>query len=231
MGVIGLSDLIGMIVGLVLTLCVFSFIFGDNVLFRLAIHIFIGVSAGYAAVIVYYNVIFPQLILPLLTGSPAERMLMILPLVLCLMLLAKATRRFSWLGTPAIAYLVGVGAAAAVGGALLGTIFPQITASWNLFDLQTLSQTGVIQGMAKGGLILLGTLTTLVYFHFGARSRSDRSSRRSLGLEIISSVGKGFIVITFGAMFAGIYAAALTAWVERWNFMILFIFELLRPSG
>jgi hypothetical protein len=39
-----LPDLLGGFVGLLLTLLVFSYLLGDNVLFRITIHIFIGVA-------------------------------------------------------------------------------------------------------------------------------------------------------------------------------------------
>ena len=52
---LGLADVIGAFVGFVLTLLVFSYIFGDNVLFRIAMHIFIGVAAGYVVAISVYK--------------------------------------------------------------------------------------------------------------------------------------------------------------------------------
>jgi predicted membrane protein len=52
-----LSDIIGTFVGLVLTLAVFSYLLGDNILFRIAIYIFVGVAAGLAAAMVAYNVL------------------------------------------------------------------------------------------------------------------------------------------------------------------------------
>jgi predicted membrane protein len=43
-----LADPIGAIIGFILTIMVLSYIIGDNALFRLAIHIFIGAASGYA---------------------------------------------------------------------------------------------------------------------------------------------------------------------------------------
>jgi hypothetical protein len=45
-------DLIWTIVGFILTLMVFSYLFGDNPLFRLVTYLFVGVSAGFAAVMI-----------------------------------------------------------------------------------------------------------------------------------------------------------------------------------
>ena len=43
--------------GLILTLLVFSYLIGDNPLFRIAIYLFIGVSSGYAASVVWHSVL------------------------------------------------------------------------------------------------------------------------------------------------------------------------------
>ena len=59
-----LAEPLGTIIAFALTLMVFSYIFGDNGLFRLATHIFIGVAAGYAAVVVIYNIIIPVILNP-----------------------------------------------------------------------------------------------------------------------------------------------------------------------
>ena len=45
-------DLLSAILGLIFTLMVFSYLLDDNPLFRVAVYIFIGVSAGYAATVV-----------------------------------------------------------------------------------------------------------------------------------------------------------------------------------
>ena len=61
------------LVGFVLTLMVFSYIFGDNFLFRLASYLFVGVSGGYVGALVIDQVILPRLIYPLLEGTLAEK--------------------------------------------------------------------------------------------------------------------------------------------------------------
>lgn len=106
------ADTIGAVVGFVLTLLVFSYIFGDNFLFRLTTHVFIGVAAGYAAVLVVYNVILPQKF----SLQQDELVRWLPPLIFGLLMLTKLSPRFSRFGNPVLAYLVGAGAAAAIGG-------------------------------------------------------------------------------------------------------------------
>ncbi|GAH08607.1 unnamed protein product, partial [marine sediment metagenome] len=73
-------DLLGAILSFGLTLTVFSFIFGDNLLFRFAIHVFVGVAAGYATVLTWYNVLLPKIVVPIISGSQAERIFALLAL-------------------------------------------------------------------------------------------------------------------------------------------------------
>lgn len=225
---LGLPDLIGVIVGFILTLMVFSYIFGDNSIFRIAISVFVGVSAGYAAIVAFYNVIWPQMLQPLVFGEPSDRLFVIFPVLLGVLLLFKISPRLTRIGNPAIAYLVGVGAATIVGGAVVGTIFPQVRASINVFDEGAyLGDSGVLGQLFIGSVILVGTLATLIYFHFGVRQKEQQTPSRPQVVEWIAKIGQVFIAITFGTLFAGVYAAALTAFIERLNFIVDFLFSVI----
>ena len=226
-----LADLLGGFVGLCLTLMIFSYLLGDNVLFRIAIHIFIGVAAGIAGVVAFYNVILPRLVLSLLGGSYTERLLLLIPLVLSVLLLAKALPRLARWGNVSMAYLVGVGAAVAIGGALMGTLFPQVGATINVFDLQFGQQSGsnILFQFLNGTIILIGVIATLAYFHFGIRPGSNRRSLRPTWMEWLARVGKVFIAIAFGVLFAGVYSAVLMALVERVFFIVEYVRLLLLP--
>ena len=59
MSTANLLDFIGLALGFLLTILVFSYLLGDNPFFRLAIHIFIGVSAAYVALVTINNVLIP----------------------------------------------------------------------------------------------------------------------------------------------------------------------------
>src|SRR5574339_878801 len=122
-------DILSAFIGLILTLMVFSYLIGDNPLFRIAVYLFIGAASGYAATVIWHYVLVPKLFQPLTTSDPNQLLLTIVPLLLSMSLLTKLSPRISWIGNFAMAVLVGVGAAAAVGGALLGTLIPQVGAA------------------------------------------------------------------------------------------------------
>ena len=114
-----ITDLVVGTVSFLLTFMILSYLIGDNPAFRVAVYLFIGVAAGYAASVAWWQVLWPRLMLPLLTGSFFERILAIIPLVLGVLLLMKLSPRTARLGGIPVAFLVGVGAAVAVGGALV----------------------------------------------------------------------------------------------------------------
>ncbi len=225
-----LADPIGLIIGFVLTIMVLSYIIGDNVLFRLAIHIFIGVASGYAALLVLYNVIWHQVLVPVLQVFTAHQSInlsayiidVIPAVILGIWMLTKTTPRLARWGTPVLAFLTGVGAATVIGGAVLGTIFPQVAASINLLNLQStqVSPSNMMMWFINGVIILVGLAATLIYFQFGIqRQEAGAPTQRPVIIEYISTIGQGFIIITLGVLFAGVYLAALTALIDRIRFL------------
>ena len=226
---LGTSDLIGAMVGFLLTLMVVSYVIKDNVLFRLAVHIFIGVAAGYATVLVIYNVIWYQLLVPLIVPPKKAILEVAPPLLLGVWLLTKASSRLSRLGGPVVAFLVGIGAATAISGAITGTLFPQVGSTVNLFDLSATGLEGakLLGWVVNALVILIGTVTSLAYFHLGVRARGDQPPSRAFWIEVTAQIGQVFIAIAFGALFAGAYMAALSALVERVSFVWKFLSSLL----
>jgi hypothetical protein len=219
-----MMDFVGLSLGFLLTILVFSYLLGDNPFFRLAIHIFIGVAAAYVAIVTVNNVLIPRLIIPLIQGSQGERLLSILLFIPGLFLFFKVTP-LRKAGNWAVAILVGIGAAAAIGGAITGTLFPQILGTINSVDpsAYTISNSRWDQAI-NGIIIVLGTVTTLIYFHFGTQDIPGQTDERLPIIEQISKVGKIFLAITFGALYAGVFLSALAALVERlssfWSFLI-----------
>lgn len=229
------------------TVLILSYVIGDNPAFRLAIHVFIGISAGYVAAIVLLQVIANKLIVPLATpislilqGDGQQWMtllLLLVPLFLGLMLLTKLSPRVEWLGRPIVAFLVGTGAAAAVAGAITGTIYPQVEdsakalpAAKELIDLATGGiSLKASYDLATGIIILLGTVATLAYFQFTVIGKKPSATNRGWGAKItsiLSLIGQSFIAITLGTLFAGVFSAALAALIDRIQSIMLFVQSL-----
>ena len=220
------TNLITGFLSFLFTLLILSYLVGDNPAFRVAVHIFTGISAGYIVVIAFRSV--ANMFAPLISGSNQERILLVVPLVLSLLLLGKTSARFEWMGRPVMAFLVGLGAAVAIGGAVLGTLFPQIMAVSSLFNLRQTANFGNAAGnLITGIFILIGTIVTLIYFQFTLFGNNRSTGKRGRVIGFIALIGQIFIVITLGTIFSGVLATALSALVERIHSLILFIDQVL----
>jgi len=212
-----------LIISFVVTLLIFSYIFGDNPLFRLASYAFVGVAAGYALVVLVGQVLVPKLFQPLFAGE----LLMLVPLVLGLIMLLKLFPRTARFGTLPMAMLVGVAAAVAIGGAVFGTLIGQVQGAAQDFDLSQPSGSPLLQ-IVEALLVLVGAICTLVYFQFGARIKNEQPPSRPALVESLAKVGSGFLAVTLGALFAGVFSSTITALVERLDFIQKFIASVIR---
>lgn len=209
-------DLIAGVIAFLFTVMILSYLIGDNPLFRVSIYIFVGVSAGYVAMVAWWQVLWPYVVIPAVSGTPMQRVLLAVPILLGGLLLMKAWPPLTRLGMPSMGLLVGVGAAVALGGAVNGTLFPQVGATITAFDPKKFTS---LESLVDAFLILAGVIATLVYFHFGAHVTADGSVRRFRAVEVTAFVGSIFVAITLGVLFAGVYSAALTAMIDRLHFL------------
>ncbi len=190
------GDTIGLIVGLVLTVFIYSYVFGDNFLYRLAVHVLVGVSAAYAAVIVTRQVILPTVERVIDDPSSPESLLWFVPIGILILL--YLTRR--WTGNGAVAFMLGVGAAVALVGAIQGTLIPQVAA---------VSEQPLFKGQDVVTAVL--TISTLMTFQFTRQINVQQPRWQTA----VSQVGRGVIMITFGALYAGILNSSFLLLSER----------------
>jgi hypothetical protein len=220
---------IGVLVAAALTLITLSYAIGDHPVFRVALYAFIGVAAGYAGAVALQDVVLPQLVYPVLDlalGAQVNLIDLAFRILLSALLLAKLSPRTARLGNPATALLAGVGAALAVGGAAQGTLVPQVNGAASIFDVsafQLALQGGYygesIQVILSGMVMLLATVGTLAYFHFGARARGKQEPQRNIVVDLLAWAGSIFIAISLATLFAGVLLSGLGALTERLAFL------------
>ncbi len=217
-----LVEMAGTVVAAVLTLCVFSYLLGDNVLYRLAEHIFVGVAMGYALVVGFHTILAGKLFVPMVEaltdGDGQQVLLLAIPLILGLLLLTKPFKAISWLGNLSVAVLLGVGSALAIAGALLGTLLPQADATADVTHYVTRYGPGL--GLFSGLVALAGTLGVLLHFYF-ATGREGRFAGFREGLvRTWGGLGRWFIVIAFSAILATTFMSRLSLLVGRIQFLL-----------
>jgi hypothetical protein len=203
-------DEIGLWAGFVLTLMVFSYILGDNFLYRLAVYVFVGLAAGYIAIVTVESVLIPWFDTTIGSDDVDTYVIGLIPALLAALLLLKTSSRLGRLGNLGIAVLIGVGTAVALVGALTGTLLPLAAA--------TAAEGG--GDLLNAVVIFVGVASSLIYFQYLARRRPDGEVRRRLAVQAISRVGQGFIVVTLGALYAAAILTSLTIFSDRMGFVL-----------
>lgn len=206
-----------------LTVMVFSYIFGDNPLFRFATYLFVGVSSGYVLILLIYQVIIPKLFTPLFTGDLTQRSLQLIPLVLSVLLMLKLFWKTEKFGDFPLAFLIGSGAAVILVSAFTGTVFPMIDMVTEPFSINSID----FQKFFGGIFLVLGVISSLIYFLGSKRANQNDSNKESGFFRIFNKIGIIFIGLTLGSIFAGVIISSTIALIERLNFIITFIYNLL----
>ncbi len=87
-------DLIAGIIAFIFTVMIFSYLIGDNPLYRIASYFFVGVSAGYIASVVFWQVLVPR-ISPVLSSEPDKQISALVSLTIVVLILLKIWPRLS----------------------------------------------------------------------------------------------------------------------------------------
>ncbi len=197
----------GLIIGSVVTLLIFSYLIGDNLLYRWALALLVGAGTGYALAVALHFIIFDWVNNIQASDSLALRLYYLAPLLLGALLLLKGIPRLSSLGNVSMGFILGVGAALAISGALLGTLIPQMQATATGISLK-----GEGAALLNGGLVLAGTLTSL--FVFSPRLRQADKELQPITLWL-QRTGRAFVVVSLAVAFSGALTSALTILIER----------------
>jgi hypothetical protein len=206
----------------ILTIMIFSYIFGDNPLFRIATYFFIGVTSAYVLILLINQVIIPKLISPLLSSNNDQIILNLIPLLLSLLLLFKLFDKRNQIGNIPLAILVGSGSAIILSSSFMGTLVPMIDMVTDSFSLSTLSGSNFFGGL----FMILGVFSTLLYFQ-QSKITNATNSEQSKFFSILNYFGKFFIGVTLGSIFAGVIISASIALIERLNFIFSFIYNII----
>ncbi len=224
-------DFIEMIVAAFVTVMILSYVIGDNVLFRIATYLFIGIASGFAGAIAWANVVKPTLVQPLIDKelvslfSREGAVTFLIPWMLVLFLLLKLSPRLSRFGSFPVALLVGVGAAVVVGGSITGTLIPQSRAAAEMLSQEIVFNTSGeplsiwLENLISALVLILATISVLIYFRFSAQREMTGGARRSRIAEIFAYLGQIFIAVTFGVMYAGALMATIVVLAQRFQFL------------
>jgi hypothetical protein len=188
-----------------LTLAIFSFLYKDNPFYKLAEHIYVGVSAGYWLIYVAFFDVYPMLIQAFQSQTGFEKWILLVPGALGIIMLSRWFPKSAWLSRWPIAFTVGVGAGLGITANLQGYVVPQIQATllpitgWNIVSLNNV-------------ILTLGVVTTILYFYF------SKPHKGVLGWT--ARIGIVFIMVSFGASFGYTLMARISLLIGRLYFLL-----------
>lgn len=162
MGAYPLQEIIGLWVAGFLTLCVFSFLLGDNPFYKFAEHVYVGVSAGYWMCVGYWGTIVPGIIDPL----RAHNWIALVPLTLGVMLLFQLHPKSSWVSRWPLCFLVGMYAGLQIVYTMDSIIIEQVQASIKPLIVWSADNSVDIATTLVNWILVFGLLTGMIYFYF-----------------------------------------------------------------
>ena len=206
--------------GLILSILIFSLIFGDNGLFRFAGSILSGAVAAVLTLILIEKVFFPYLIVPIAdeNAEPGLRLVSLISATLILILIFFYFRRANRGSVrPFIGVLYFSLSAITLGGAVSGTLIPLA----KMVVLPFAKSAGGMDEWRWGEAIitLIGVVTALIYTRQlsaggGAAGSAPPAPGRSV-LNFLERVGEIMVAIAFGAIFAGVFITSALILIDR----------------
>lgn len=207
--------LLGAWVATGLTLFIFTFLYMDNPLFKLAEHLYVGVSVGYTIVKAYDTVLIRLIYEPMVKQGDWS---LLIPLGIGTLMLARYIPKATWLSRIAFAFIVGVGSGLAIPRIISSFILKQVedtvrplvsivqgepTFTYNLLDPTSNLNTIVL---------LIGVVSVLFYFFFSIEHTGP--------VRVAARTGILFLMVAFGAAFGYTVMARMSLLIGRLSDLI-----------
>jgi len=189
--------LIGTWLEFAFTIFIFSFILKENIFFRIAEHVFIGVSAGFMTIVALrsiYSVGYLGLVQKQQYG-------MIIAIVLGLMLYLRYSKKTEVYYRWPIALLIGLGTGLSIRGGIDAMFLKQIRAT--ILPLNTFNNA----------FIVFGVLFSTYYFFFTV-------PRKGIIAETPAKIGRYILMLGFGAEYGSTISSRLALFIDRLTFLL-----------
>lgn len=195
---------LGIWIAVFLNLAVWSYLFGENKIYRYVEHLFIGVSAGHALVMGIGSI-------RTLAWNPAfspktpevQRLLAVLSMLLGLALYTTLSKKYRRISALPVGILLGTGAGLSMGGTIISQGIAQIKAT--ILPLNTINNA----------VIVLGVLATMVYFIYGRAQGAVGDMALQVG-----KVGRWIMMIGFGAAYGTTVMGRVALLTGRVSFLL-----------
>lgn len=192
-------------------LCVYSWMYKYNKLFRFAEHTLVGSASGYFLVLGINNISNIAI-----GGLGKGNISMIIPILIGVSLYTRYIGEFSWVSKYGISFMVAVSSTIAFRALIETQVTQQIAAAIKNFDLSSSLS-------ATNSIIIMGfTICTMLYFIFTTKLSEDVP-----GYKLINTIGR-YGILTIVGYYLGITTMTRLSFViNRLEFLL---FEWLRIS-
>lgn len=213
---LGSADGLGLLIGWGLTLAFYSFLYRDNVIYKVAENLYVGVGLGYLVVISWFQYIKGPLYEPLVKYWVREDVpgrpdyWLIVPLVLGVFLLARFIKPLAWLSRWSFAFIVGFGSGVAIPTYIQANVLKQLQFTLNQ-PIAFSSGPETIQAINLL-VMIVGVISVLIYFYFSMEHKGVVGG--------VSKVGMWFLMICFGASFGYTVMGRMALFVGRVSFYV-----------
>jgi len=195
-------DLVGVWVGVFVTLMVLSFLYKENPLFRLTEYIFIGLATGYgfaASLRLFVN----QALNPIFVNGDLT---FIIPLLLGALFYAQFTKKYSSLYRLPLSLSIGYSLGITIWSYFAAYFVKQVTATMvPLF-------TGNLLTSLDNIVLVAGTVLSLSYFILHREQKGTWGG--------LTKIGKYFILATLGAVFGSTVLGRMAILIQRVQFLV-----------
>jgi hypothetical protein len=199
-------EVIGIWLGALLTLSLYSFLYRDNPFYKFAEHLFVGMSAGYWVIYNIFNVLIPNWWERMLPGEGGFSWVWIIPGLFAVFMLLRMVPKLAGLSRLSLAMIVGTGAGMNLVGYLQSNALAQVEGTIiplsGSHPMEVISSTVLVAGVVCG----------LVYFFFSKAHTGITGGAANIGITLL--------MVAFGASFGYTVMARISLLIGQAQFLL-----------
>jgi hypothetical protein len=204
------TDILWTLLAGAVTLAIFSFLYRDNPLYKLAEHVAVGLSVGFLVVTYYNNVFKPKVWDMILHRGQLDYLI---PLFFGLILFTRFVPKIGWMSRWAIAFYIGGFSGLSIPATIEGRVLNQAEAT-----VRSLVSIDATKGFSQNLLasvdatfLVVGTIACLVFFLFSIEHKGN--------VGRFAYFGRLCIMAGFGASFGYTVMARVSLLIGRIQYM------------
>jgi hypothetical protein len=201
-----LTPTLGNWVAALITLMLFSILYKENPLYRIAEHLYVGTSAAHGIVTTWNNTVKPALTSMPTKGTWWE----IIPMVVGLLIYFNMYRPYAWVARIPMGFWIGYNAALVLSARQVIPFFNQMTSSIKPLVAMTKGVFNLTQTI-NNILFVSIVLGVLIYFFFTVEHKGI--------FKYAANYGRLAIMIGFGASFGNTVMARISLLIGRLTFL------------